>query len=125
MCLTGRSPRTHAAQTLQLTRGPEDEWLTPQPAGVSCAEGGPPLPCTPTQGPEPRRKSAAAHRGNPALPGVSAQPGTICPGSLTQRQRRQGGFPLTCCTLRSDLRPETDPSHWSLDMVEGAQNTVS
>ncbi|TKS82514.1 hypothetical protein D9C73_016623 [Collichthys lucidus] len=55
-------------------------------------------PAPPALGPEPQCKSAAAHRGNPALPGVSAQPGTICPGALTQTQRCQGGFPLTCCT---------------------------
>lgn len=41
------------------------------------------------------------HRGNPALPGVSAQPGTICPRALTQEQHCQGGFPLTCCTLQT------------------------
>ncbi|KAI9532175.1 hypothetical protein NQZ68_034380 [Dissostichus eleginoides] len=46
-------------------------------------------PRTPALGPEPRRKSAAVHRGNPALPEVSAQPGTICPGALTQEQRCQ------------------------------------
>lgn len=132
MCLAGCSPCTHAAQILQLTRGPEDEasplgwpnhpfsdthlsypphhlhslqpppppsrWMTLQPAGVSCAEG---APCTPAQGPEPQRKSAAVHRGNTALPGVPAQPGTICPGALTQRQCCQGGFPLTCCALQA------------------------
>lgn len=73
-------------------------WLTLQPAEVSCAEG---APSTPALGPEPQRKSAAVHRGNPVLPGVSAQPGTICPGALTQEQRCQGGFPLTCCALQA------------------------
>eukprot|EP00064_Thunnus_orientalis_P015189 superscaffoldBa00002769_g15239 len=78
--------------------------MTLQPAGVSCAEG---APCTTALGPEPQRKSAAVHRGNPALPRVPAQPGTICPGALTQEQRCQGGFPLTCCTLQAIwARPE-------------------
>lgn len=77
---------------------PASRWMTLQPAGVSCAEG---APRTPALGPEPQRKSAAVHRGNPALPGVSAQPGTICPGALTQEQLCQGGFPLTCCTLQA------------------------
>lgn len=122
MCLTGCSLCTHAAQILQLTRGARgrrqspgmttppflrhpfvvptppppppapSRWLTLQPAEVSCAEGAAPLHPQPS-GPEPRRKSAAVHRGNPVLPGVSAQSGTICPGALTQRQRCQGGFP--------------------------------
>ncbi|KAK2844996.1 hypothetical protein Q5P01_011655 [Channa striata] len=76
---------------------PPPRWMTLQPAWVSCAEG---APCTPAPSLEPQRKSAAVHRGNPALPGVPAQPGTICPRPLTQKQHRQGGFPLTCCTLR-------------------------
>lgn len=57
---------------------------------------------------EPQRKSAAAHRGNPVLPGVPAQPGTICLGAMTQEQRCQGGFPLTCRTPRAvRARPGT------------------
>lgn len=125
------SPDTHSAQILQLTRGPEDEdsplgcpnhpfsdthllfptptppyrWMTLQPAWVSCAEG---APRTPAIGPEPQRKSAAVHRGNPVLPRVPAQPGTICPRLVTQKQFCQGGFPLTCCTLKAIwARPET------------------
>ncbi|KAK2909851.1 hypothetical protein Q8A73_007566 [Channa argus] len=123
---------THAGQILQLTRETEDEdsplgcpnhpfsdthllyptpippsrWLTLQPAWVSCAEG---APCTPAMSLEPQRKSAAVHRGNPALPGVPAQPGTICPRPLTQEQHCQGGIPLTCCTLQAMwARPGTD-----------------
>lgn len=86
-------------------------WMTLRPARVSCAKG---APCTPALGPEPQRKSGTVHRGNPALPGVPAQAGTICPRLVTQKQNCQGGFPLTWCTpprpCRPDLRPETDPS---------------
>lgn len=93
ICRTHPTTSTPSNPLLLLSR-----WMTLQPAGVSCAEG---ASCTPARGPEPRRKSAAVHRGNPALPGVPAQPGTICPGALTQRQCCQGGFPLTCCTLQA------------------------
>lgn len=134
MCFTGDSSSTHAAQILQLPRGPKEDaspsrqtnhpfsdthlsypphlpplcpyrWMTLRPARVSCAKG---APCTPALGPEPQRKSGTVHRGNPALPGVPAQAGTICPRPLTQKQNCQGGFPLTWCTPQAmQARSET------------------
>ncbi|KAI4810955.1 hypothetical protein KUCAC02_013882 [Chaenocephalus aceratus] len=85
-------------------------------------------PRTPALGPEPRRKSAAVHRGNPALPEVSAQPGTICPGALTQEQRCQGGFPLTCCTHQAIWSRPADRSittaDWTWWRGAGCTSTV-
>lgn len=97
-------------------------WMTLRPAGVSCAKG---APCTPALGPEPQRKSGTVHRGNPALPGVPAQAGTICPRPVTQKQNCQGGFPLTWCTpppCHADQIWDRRQIHhcWSLEMMEEA-----
>lgn len=108
MCLTGCPRCTHAAQILQLTRGPEDEagpqgwpnhpfsdthlsypppppsrWMTLQPAGVSCAEGAPPPPPAPQAlGPEPQRKSAAVSSREPCpARGLSPAWHHLSPGS--------------------------------------------
>ncbi|AWP15618.1 Hypothetical protein SMAX5B_013824 [Scophthalmus maximus] len=67
------------------------------------------------------------HRGNPALLGVPAQPGTICPRTVTQERRCQGGFPLTSCTLRVTwARPGSRQihHHWSLDVMEGPNTSM-
>lgn len=81
---------------------PSSRWMTPAASRGQLRRRSPPLlllpPAPQAFGPEPQRKSAAVHRGNAVLPGVSAQPGTICPGALTYSQHCQGGFPVTCCT---------------------------
>lgn len=136
MCLTGCSLCTHAAQILQLTRGARglkqspgmttlpflrhpfvvptpppplsaapSRWLTLQPAEVNCAEGAAPLH------PSPRVRSRDVNQrlfiaGTLSCPGSQPSLAPSVPG-LWQRQRCQGGFPLTCCTPRAIwARPE-------------------
>lgn len=151
MCLTGCSLCTHAAQILQLTRGPEDEasplgWpnhpfsdthlsypphllllLLPLPDGWPCnqqrsaAQKEPPAP-------QPSVRSRSVNQrlfiaGTLSCPGSQPSLAPSVPGLWRRSSAAKVGSHWPAAPSRpygSDLGLETDPSYWSLDMIEEA-----
>lgn len=150
MCLAGCSPCTHAAQILQLTRGPEDEasppgW--PNHPFLDTHLSYPPHLLLPPDGWPCNQQGSAAQKEPPApQPSVRSRSvnqrlfiaGTLsCPGSQPSLAPsvlglwRRGSaakvgshWPAAPSRPhRPDLGPETDPSYWSLRMVGEAWRT--
>lgn len=151
MCLTGCSLCTHAAQILQLTRGPEDRagplgWPN-HPFSDAHLSYSPHLilskgwPCNQQRSaaqkelpaPQPSVRSRSVNQrlliaGTLSCPG--SQP-SLAPSVLVLWRRRSTAkvgshWPAALSRpYRPDLELETDPSSWSLDMVKEAWCTIT